>query len=104
MKTVITLKEFSDFLDMRRFKNWVHETFLVVHWIRIRLPTKGTWVQSLVGEDLMPRSDSATTTTEATCHSYCSRRSSMKGSRSPCSPQLEKVHAQQPSPSTPKST
>lgn len=57
MKTVITLKDFSDFLDMRRFKNCVHETFLVGHWIRIRLPMKGTWVQSLVGEDLMPRSD-----------------------------------------------
>ena len=57
MKTVITLKDFSDFLDMSRFKNWVHETFLVVHWIRIRLPMKGTWAQSLVREDFMPKRD-----------------------------------------------
>ena len=37
---------------------------LVVQWLRLQLPMKGTWVQSLTGED--PTCCGAT---EPTCHS-----------------------------------
>ena len=38
---------------------------LVVKWLRIRLPTQGTWVQAVVQED--PPCHGAT---KPTCHNY----------------------------------
>ena len=92
---------------------------LVAQWLRICLPVQGTRVRALVRkiphamEQLSPRA----TTTEPTCHNYwspyawspCSKRkatamrspcTTMKSS--PCSPQLEKAHAQQRRPNAAK--
>ena len=37
--------------ELETFKIWTQGTFLVVQWLRIRLPIQGTWVWSLVQED-----------------------------------------------------
>ena len=102
-------------------------TSLVVQWLRIRLPTQGTWVRVLVRED--PTWHGATKpmcrnywacALQPTCHNYWAhvlqrlkpthlepvlrkRRghcTTMKSS--PCSPQLEKARAQQRRPNTAK--
>ena len=59
------------FLVLSRQKSWnkiltsISWTFLVVQWLRIRLPMHGTWVQALVWED--PTCHGAT---KPVCHNY----------------------------------
>ena len=98
---------------------------LVAQWLRIRLPMQGTWVRVLVRED--PTCHGAT---KPVCHNYWARvpqllksaclepnkyvsysatreATAMRSLRtatksSPCSPQLEKAHAQQQRPNAAK--
>ena len=94
---------------------------VVAQWLRICLPMQGTRVRAPVWEDPMCRGATKpvrhnywacalesphATTTEPTCHNYWSphsttredttmRRPCTATKSSPCSPQLEKAHAQQ---------
>ena len=89
-------------LRITHYKRQPSETPLVFRWLRICLPTQGSWVQSLVQKD-----PTCLGAAKPVSHNYgtwalepvlCNngRRHSEKPEHqlesSPCSPQLEKVH------------
>ena len=69
-------------------------TSLVAQWLKIHLPTQGTWVWSLVWGDLTCRR-----ATKPTCHNYRSLRARTRAPgqekllrQEACAPHLEKGH------------
>ena len=76
------------FPDQRSHRDEGPRTSLVVSWLRIRLPMRGTWAQSLAWEDAKSNEASVPTTAEAR-EGLCSARREGPAGKS-CAPQLEK--------------
>ena len=87
-------KTICSFLLVIFIKKLLKGTSLVVQWLRIHLPVRGTWIPSLIWEDPPCRG-----ATKPVCHNYqaCALE---RGSRShdSCTPSLEPVLCSKRSP------